>query len=163
MSASKQQAKWADHGLRSVSSKKCLSSRCKSGVWRVFAPGSRGTTIAVQVNGKVVQPFERDRPVAGKVTFMVTVTDKPIVKIENWSVVGSVIFEGYQELEPGQRLLGDVFTHRNLSSGLIYTSAILSVDHVNGLVETRNTIYRLGAVSGDYARWASRQKNPRAA
>jgi hypothetical protein len=97
---------------------------------------------------------------------MVTVTEKrvkPIVQIENWAVVGSVMFEGYRELEPGQRLVGDVFAHNNLRSGLIYTSAILTVDLANRLVETRNTIYRLGAASEDYGNWASRQTQPRAA
>jgi hypothetical protein len=89
--------------------------------------------------------------------------DKPVINIDNWAVVGSVIFEGYRELEPGQRLVGDVLGHKNLHSGLIYTSAILSVDLTSRLVETRNTLYRLGAVSQDYERWALLQKQPRAA
>ncbi len=88
---------------------------------------------------------------------------KPIVKIENWSVVGSVMLEGYRELEPGQRLLGDVVGHANLRSGLIYTSAILSANLVTRLVETRNTIYQLGAPSADYERWAWQQEEARAA
>jgi hypothetical protein len=101
-----------------------------------------------------------------QVTVMVTVAEKPvkpIVQIENWAVVGSVMFEGYRELEPGQRLVGDVFAHNNLRSGLIYTSAILSVDCASRLVETHNTVYRLGVVSEDYDSWASRQGQPRAA
>lgn len=73
------------------------------------------------------------------------------------------MFEGYRELEPGQRLLGEVFGHANLRSGLIYTSAILSANLVTRMVETRNTIYHLGAVSQDYERWVWQQEEARAA
>jgi len=90
-------------------------------------------------------------------------TEKPIVRIENWAVVGSVIFRGYRELEPGQRLTGDVMGHTNLRNGSIYTSAILNVDLGNRLVETHNSLYQLGAVSEDYARWMWEQERGRAA
>ncbi len=90
-------------------------------------------------------------------------TEKPIVRIENWAVVGSVIFRGYRELEPGQRLTGDVMGHTNLRNGSIYTSAILNVDLGNRLVETHNSLYHLGAVSEDYARWMWDQEKGRAA
>jgi hypothetical protein len=89
--------------------------------------------------------------------------EKPIVKIENWAVVGSVIFRGYRDLEPGQRLTGDVMGHTNLRNGSIYTSAILHVDLGNRLVETHNSLYQLGAVSEDYARWMWEQEKERAA
>lgn len=79
--------------------------------------------------------------------------DKPIVRVENWSVVGSVVYFGFRKLEPGARLTGDVIGHTNLRNGTIYTSAILSIDLANHLVETHNSIYRLGEVSEDYARW----------
>ncbi len=87
---------------------------------------------------------------------------KPIVKIENWSAVGSVVFEGFCPLEPGQRLTGDVMGHTNLRNGSIYTSAILNVDLDNRLVETRNTLYQLGVVNEDYARWMGEQEKARA-
>jgi len=92
-----------------------------------------------------------------------TTMDKPIVRIENWSVVGSVIYHGYQNLEPGQRLTGDVMGHTNLRNGSIYTSAILNVDLGNRLVETHNSLYQLGQVDEAYARWMWEQERARAA
>lgn len=89
--------------------------------------------------------------------------DKPIVRIENWSVVGSVVYYGFRRLEPGARLTGDVIGHSNLRNGTIFTSAILSIDLANHLVETHNSLYSLGEVSEDYARWAREQAKPRAA
>jgi hypothetical protein len=89
--------------------------------------------------------------------------DKPIIHIENWSVVGSVVYQGFQKLEPGQRLTGDVMGHTNLRNGSIYTSAILNVDVPNHLVETHNTVYHLGEVDEDYGRWLTGQETPRAA
>lgn len=89
--------------------------------------------------------------------------DKPIVRIENWSVVGSVVYYGFRNLEPGARLTGDVMGHANLRNGTIYTSAILSIDLTNHLIETHNSIYRLGEVSEDYARWSREQAKTRAA
>lgn len=89
--------------------------------------------------------------------------EKPIVRIENWAVVGSVIFRGFRELERGQRLMGDVMGHTNLRNGSIYTSAILNVDLGNRLVETHNSIYELGAVDEEYARWMWEQEKGRAA
>jgi hypothetical protein len=89
--------------------------------------------------------------------------DKPIVRIENWSVVSSVLFRGYRQLEPGARLTGDVMGHTNLRNGSIYTSAILNVDLENRVVETHNSLYQLGEVCEDYARWLSEQEKARAA
>jgi hypothetical protein len=66
-------------------------------------------------------------------------------------------------LEPGQRLVGDVFGHKSLSDGFILTSVILSIDPVTGLVETANTVYQLGKVNQDYGRWASMQEKADAA
>jgi hypothetical protein len=79
--------------------------------------------------------------------------EKPLAKIDNWSVVGSVVLEGYRELEPGQRLTGEVLGHTDLPNGIIYTSAILSIDMDNRLVETRNTVYELGRANENYERW----------
>ncbi|HEX3987528.1 MAG TPA: hypothetical protein VHX13_13065 [Acidobacteriaceae bacterium] len=88
---------------------------------------------------------------------------KKIVRIENWSVVSSVIYDGYCELEPGRRLTGDVLSHTHLRNGLIYTSAIMDVDRRGGLVETRNTIYELGWVNPDYERWLQAREKAEAA
>lgn len=85
--------------------------------------------------------------------------DKPSAKIENWSVVGSVVIGGYRELEPGQRLTGEVLGHMNLPKGTIYTSAIVSIDMQNRQVETRNTVYELGRMSEDYERWAAERQS----
>jgi hypothetical protein len=89
--------------------------------------------------------------------------DKPIVRIENWSVVASVVSHGFRKLEPGQRLTGDVMGHTNLRNGSIYTSAIINIDLGNRLVETHNSLYQLGAVNEDYARWMWEQEKTRAA
>jgi hypothetical protein len=89
--------------------------------------------------------------------------DKPIVRIENWSVVGSVIYYGFRKLELGARLTGDVMGHANLRNGTIYTSAILTIDRLRNLVETHNSIYQLGEVSDDYAHWLEAQEGFRAA
>jgi len=93
----------------------------------------------------------------------VTKNMKPIVKIENWSVVASVVNYGFRKLEPGQRLTGDVMGHTNLRNGSIYTSAILRIDLGNRLVETHNSLYQLGAVNEDYARWMWEQEKARLA
>jgi hypothetical protein len=53
--------------------------------------------------------------------------------------------------------------HANLRNGTIYTSAILAIDRLKGLVETHNSLYSLGEVSEDYARWLDAQEHARAA
>ncbi|MGA8530614.1 MAG: hypothetical protein WB622_12930 [Acidobacteriaceae bacterium] len=88
---------------------------------------------------------------------------KKIVRIENWAVVSSVIYDGFCELEPGRRLTGDVLAHTHLRNGLIYTSAILDVDRRRGFVETRNTIYELGRVNPEYEQWREAREKARAA
>ena len=88
---------------------------------------------------------------------------KKIVRIENWSVVSSVIYDGYCELEQGRRLTGDVLAHTQLRNGLIYTSAILNVDRRSGFVETRNTIYELGQINPEYQQWLEVREKARAA
>jgi hypothetical protein len=80
--------------------------------------------------------------------------EKLSARIENWSIVDNLIFNGYQPLEPGQRLTGYLMGHADLPNGVIYTAVIERVDEQNGLVETLNTVYRLGRVSEDYERWA---------
>ena len=81
--------------------------------------------------------------------------EKLSARIDNWSVVDNLIFNGFRALEPGQRLTGHLMGHTDLPNGIIYTSVIQNVDLTNGLVETGNTIYRLGRASADYERWAS--------
>jgi len=88
---------------------------------------------------------------------------KKIVRIENWSVVSSVIYDGYCELEPGRRLTGDVLGHSQVRNGLIFTSAILGVDRPGGFVETRNTIYELGQVNPEYEQWLEAREKAQAA
>ncbi len=79
--------------------------------------------------------------------------DKPIVPIENWSVVDDVISPASRELAPGYRLSGLILRHGNLPCGLVYTSAILSVDPDASLVETTEATYQLGKVDRRYERW----------
>ncbi len=79
--------------------------------------------------------------------------NKPKVRIENWSVVDDVISPAYRELVPGYRLTGYTFRHRDLPCGLIYSSAILSVDPETSLVETAEAVYHLGKVDRRYERW----------
>jgi hypothetical protein len=83
--------------------------------------------------------------------------DKLSAKIENWSVVDNLIFHGFRKLEPGQRLTGYLMGHSDLPNGVIYTSVIQRIDPANGLVETGNTVYRLGQVNEFYQQWAANQ------
>jgi hypothetical protein len=85
-----------------------------------------------------------------------TAMEKLSAKIENWSIVDNLIFHGFRELEPGQRLTGYLMGHTDLPNGVIYTSVIQSVDRARGLVETGNAVYQLGQVNEEYEQWASR-------
>jgi hypothetical protein len=79
---------------------------------------------------------------------------KPLVRIENWSVVEDLISESYRELQPGSHLTGYAFGHVNVPNAkFIYTSRIVSLDPRKGLVETLNTSYQLGEVNADYKTW----------
>lgn len=80
--------------------------------------------------------------------------EKLTAKIENWSVVDNLIFNGFRELEPGQRLTGYLMGHSDLPNGVIYTSVIKSIDKATGLVETGNTVYQLGQINEQYEHWA---------
>lgn len=55
---------------------------------------------------------------------------KPEVEIHNWYV-------------RGDRLFGDAKGHPELGDEFIKSSTILRADRDNGVIETRNTIYRL--------------------
>ena len=86
---------------------------------------------------------------------------KPLVAIENWAVVDSVISRGFVDLQPGKHLMGSVLGHPSLRrTKLIYTSRILNV--YSGVVETLNTLYQLGEPSEEYKAW-QRDRNVAAA
>jgi len=89
------------------------------------------------------------------------IMEKLSARIENWSIVDNLIFNGFRKLEPGQRLTGYLMGHTDLPNGVIYTSAIQSVDAANGVVETLNSTYRLGQVNEDYEQWAALQNGER--
>jgi hypothetical protein len=79
---------------------------------------------------------------------------KPLVLIENWSVVRGGAYLDFQELQPGNVLTGKVFGHSKLPDAKsIYTSPIISVDLAKRRIETRNTVYQLGAASDEYTSW----------
>jgi hypothetical protein len=83
---------------------------------------------------------------------------KPVVKIENWGVVQSILSQGFEELRSGNRLLGYVTGHASLpNTKLVCTSPIVRVDLSQGLAETRNTVYQLGEANGEYRSWANRR------
>jgi len=84
---------------------------------------------------------------------------KPVATIENWAVVQSIFCQGFEQLSPGNRLTGHVLGHANLpSTTRIYTSPIVSVDFRQRIVETRNTIYRLGEASDEYKSWRHKRE-----
>lgn len=66
-------------------------------------------------------------------------TEKPEVEINNWHIVLNV-------------LCGDAVDHPELGTGRLRSSTIQKFDRDEGIVETRNTIYRLigsGYVDGE--------------
>jgi hypothetical protein len=84
---------------------------------------------------------------------------KPLVTIENWAVVQSGAYVAFQELLPGNILTGKVFGHAKLADAKsIYTSPIVNIDQSMGVVETRNTAYRLGNMSEEYRSWDSEHR-----
>jgi|HubBroStandDraft_1064217.scaffolds.fasta_scaffold699704_1 hypothetical protein len=89
-----------------------------------------------------------------------TTMSKPLVLIENWAVVRKGSYLDFQEILPGYVLTGKPFGHSKLPNARsIYTSPILSVDSNEGRVETRNTIYQLGAVSAEYENWERQRRS----
>jgi hypothetical protein len=89
---------------------------------------------------------------------------KPFVLIERWAVVENVSSQSFEQLQPGNRLVGYVTGHERLTNAkLVYTSPIVSVDRTLGTVETRNTMYQLGEPNIDYKSWEQRQRNSAAA
>jgi len=90
-------------------------------------------------------------------------TEKPPIPIDDWAVVESASVPVWRALEPGHRLLGNVYSHADLPGGLICTSPIVQIDEAQGLVQTRNNVYRLGRRSQEYDNWVRAQETPRAA
>ena len=87
---------------------------------------------------------------------------KPLVAIENWAVVDSVIASGFEELRPGKHLMGNVLGHASVrNTKLVYTSRIVNV--YNGVVETLNTLYQLGEPSEEYKAWQRQRDSAEAA
>jgi len=79
---------------------------------------------------------------------------KPFVALENWAVVPTVGSLSFEPLQPGKRLVGNVFGHANLPGrAFVWTSSILTIDRSKGLVETSNTVYRLGQAHEAYEAW----------
>lgn len=85
------------------------------------------------------------------------ILSKPPVVIQDWSVVDDVISPAYRDLAPGYRLTGTTFGSAGSRWDLVYSSAILSVDEVRGLVETGNMVYQLGKIDEHYERWLIRR------
>ena len=76
------------------------------------------------------------------------------VTLENWAAVRSAHRPSFEELQPGVHLMGNAVGHLDLPGlSFIYTSVIVNVDDVNGLVETSNTLYRLGQPHEAYKAW----------
>jgi hypothetical protein len=89
---------------------------------------------------------------------------QPLVILENWAVVDSVVSRSYQELRPGKHLTGTTFGHANLPDrNFIFTSPITDVDSDKRVVQTRNTIYQLGEASDEYKTWDRERKGSAAA
>jgi len=83
------------------------------------------------------------------------------VRIENWAVLRSSQFPCFEELQPGGHLMGFVIGHPKLpDQSLIYTSRIVKVDSRNGVVETANTLYRLGDPDATYRAWQLEPAHP---
>lgn len=83
---------------------------------------------------------------------------KPTVKIDDWAVVRTTNTGRYEQLGPGNLLVGRVFGHPKINEGsFIFSSPVVSVDDANRLVETRNTAYVLGKVSLEYKHWTREQ------
>lgn len=84
---------------------------------------------------------------------------KLVATIENWAVLPSASSQSFEEFQPGNFLTGYVLGHANLPTAtIVYTSPIVSFDLSQGLVETRNTLYRLGEASDEYKSWDRKRK-----
>ncbi|HEX4038980.1 MAG TPA: hypothetical protein VHX37_13050 [Acidobacteriaceae bacterium] len=82
---------------------------------------------------------------------------KPKVKLENWSVVDSLLLQDFRDLAPGQRLSGRVSKLFGIPQGTIFSATIVYVDRKKHRVETPHAIYKLGSVNQAYERWADQR------
>jgi hypothetical protein len=83
------------------------------------------------------------------------------VKLEGWAVVAGENRGGYEELRPGNVLVGRAYGHQKIKTGMfMFSSPIVRVNAQRNLVETRNTSYQLGEASPDYKAWSG-PKTPR--
>ena len=76
--------------------------------------------------------------------------------MSSWGA-GSVTSPTYDELQPGNHLTGHCLRYPNRRKTLVNTSPILSVDFKQGIVETLNTMYRLGKRSDAYKAWFNKR------
>jgi hypothetical protein len=87
-------------------------------------------------------------------------TQKPFVELQGWAVVAGRNRGDFDELRPGNLLLGRAYGHQRIQTGMfIFTSPIVRVDRDNGIVETKNTSYRLGEASPEYGAWSRMRKS----
>jgi hypothetical protein len=85
-------------------------------------------------------------------------TQKPSVKLEDWAVVLNANPGSYQQLRPGNLLVGRAFGHQRIEPGMfVFTSPIVRVDAEHRIAETRNTAYHLGEASREYKAWTQTQ------
>lgn len=81
------------------------------------------------------------------------------VTMEDWAIVQNVSSHGFGELSPGNRLMGYALRPPHFTrSMLVFTSPILSVDFDQGVVQTHNTVYRLGETNVEYKAWVNRRR-----
>jgi len=84
----------------------------------------------------------------------VKAVSKPLATIQCWAVVEGIVSQRFAALQVGYRLRGHVFGLEHVPyMKVAHTSPIVHVDFARGLVETRNTIYRLGEASEEYESW----------
>jgi hypothetical protein len=82
-------------------------------------------------------------------------TQKPAVELEDWAVVPSLRNGKYDELRPGNLLVGRAYGHQRIQSGtFIFSSPIVEVDLHSNVAETKNTSYHLGEASHEYKSWS---------
>jgi hypothetical protein len=76
------------------------------------------------------------------------------VKLENWSVVDGLTMQDFRDMVPGQRVSGRVRSWFGIPQGTVFSATIVSIDRKRRRIETPNAVYRLGAMSKAYERWA---------
>lgn len=111
-------------------------------------------TIALEEQTKHREEFVNTQQAGGGAR------SKPLAMIEKWAVVQNVVSQHFEALEAGNRLRGYVIGRADLpNTKIVYTSVIVSANLALGLIETRNTIYRLGEASEEYKLWSASARN----